>query len=180
MKLTLISLLLLTGFSIADVIEQIRIECNFIDISLETYTMIENNDINVYKDVNPVNYSFESGDIYRLAVINLVRYYNNDEIKKATVKLCGDRQELLSEYYYKNDSLIFVYKTQTHYKKPKWSDDFNESDKDIVENRFYFNDYKLIKWIDSNKNVVDFSSKDSAVVKTILHDSALYQNYSKP
>lgn len=179
MKLILMLIILLAGFSNEDLIKQIRNEYNLINKSIDSYSKIENNDISVYEDLNPDNYSHESVDIYRLAMINLIRYYDNDKIRKAIVSFSGDRQDLISEYYYKNDSLIFVFKTQIDYEKPKWSDDFNESEKEIIKNRFYFNDNNLIKWINSNNRVVDLSIKDGTTVKSILHDSELYQNYSK-
>jgi hypothetical protein len=177
MKLILISILLLTGFSNTDLIEQIRNEYNLINKSLDSYTKVENNDINVYKDLNPDNYSFESEDIYQLAMINLIRFYDNGKIKKAVVKFNGDRQDLISEYYYKNDSLFFVFKTRIDYKNPKWSENFNETDKKVLENRFYFNREKLIKWIDFNKETVDLNAIDSTLTKKILGDSELYKAY---
>jgi len=179
MKLILISILLFTGFSDTDLIEQIRNEYNLINKSFDSYTKVENNDINVYKDLNPDNYSFEGEEIYRIAMINLIRYYDNGEIKKAVVNFNGDRQDLISEYYYKNDSLFFVFKTQLDYKNPKWSKDFNKTDKKVLENRFYFNGEKLIKWIDFNKETVDLTAIDSTLTKKILSDSELYKNIAK-
>lgn len=177
MKLILISILLLTGFPDTDLIEQIRNEYNLINKSLDSYSKIENNDINVYKDLNPDNYSFESTDIYQLAIINLIRYYDNGVIKKAVVRFDGDRQDLISEYYFKNDSLFFVFKTRIDYKKPKWSDDFNKLDKDIFENRFYFDGNRLLKWIDSKKNQVDLTSIEKTICESIISDSELYKAY---
>ncbi|MCY1636497.1 hypothetical protein [Marinifilum sp. D737] len=176
MKLILISILLFTGFSNTDLIEQIRNEYNLINKSLDSYTKVENNDINVYKDLNPDNYSYESEDIYRLAMINLIRYYDNGEIKKAVVNFNGDRQDLISEYYYKNNSLFFVFKTQIDYKNPKWSDDFNGADKKVLENRFYFNGEKLIKWIDSGSNMTDLKTVDKIIIENIISDSELYKS----
>ncbi len=176
MKLILISILLFTGFSGTDLIEQIRNEYNLINKSLDSYTKVESNDINVYKDLNPDNYSFESVEIYRLAIINLITYYDSGEIKKAVVKFDGDRQDLISEYYYKNDSVFFVFKTRIDYKNPKWSDDFNETEKDILENRFYFNDNKLIKWIDSVNNIVDLITVEKTISENIISDAELYKS----
>jgi len=119
MKLILTPILLLTGFPNTDLIEQIRNEYNLINKSLDSYTKVENNDINIYKDLNPDNYSFESVEIYRLSMINMIRYYDSGVIKKAVIKFDGDRQDLISEYYYKKDSLIFVFKTQIDYIKSK-------------------------------------------------------------
>ena len=50
---------IITGFSNTDLFEQIRIEYNLINKSIDSYTKVENNDINVYKDLNPDNYSYE-------------------------------------------------------------------------------------------------------------------------
>jgi hypothetical protein len=179
MKLILISILLLAVFSDTDLIKQIRNESILINKSLDSYTKVENNDINVYKDLNPDDYSFESEDIYRVAMINLIRYFDNGDIKKAVVKFNGDRQDLISEYYYKNGSLFFVFKTQIDYKNPKWTDDFNETDKKVLENRFYFNGEKLIQWIDFNKETVDLTAIDSTLKRKIISDSELYKNIAK-
>ena len=175
MKLILISILLLAGYSNTDLIKQIRSEYNLINKSLDSFSKVEKNDINVSKDLNPDNYSFESDGIYRLAIVNLIRYYDNGEIKTVIVKFNGDRQDLISEYYYKNDSLIFVFKTQIDYKKPKWSDDFIETDKNILENRYYFDKNKLIMWIDSDAKMIDILQTDDKTAINIISDSELYK-----
>ena len=179
MKLILISILFLTGYQDTDLIEKIRKEYNLINKSLDSYSKIENNDINVFKDLSPDNYSFESTEIYQLAIINLIRYYDSGEIKKAVVKFNGDRQDLISEYYYKNDSLIFVFKTRIDFNKPKWSDDFKPDDKVLIENRYYFNKGTLIKWIDSEKTDVDLKTIDSQLIANLISDSNLYKQVQK-
>ena len=155
MKPILISIALLVGYPTTDLIKEIRDEYYLVNKSIHSYSKITNNDINVYKDLNASNYSFESEDIYRLAIINLVRYYDNNKIKKAIVSFNGDRQDLISTYYYKNDSLFFVFKSQVNYTYPKHSDNFDVNDRKVLENRFYFNKNKLIKWIDVNKKTVN-------------------------
>ena len=179
MKHILIGLVLFARYPTTDLIKEIREEYYLINTSIHSYSKVTNNDINVYKDLNPNKYSFESEDIYRLAIINLVRYYDNNQIKKAIVSFNGDREDLISTYYYKNESLFFVFKTKINYTNPKHSENFDENDKEVLEDRFYFNENKLIKWIDSNKETVNLSTIDNNLIKNLLSDAALYKSIVK-
>lgn len=87
----------------------------------------------IYKDICPNNYSFESEEIFRLAITKMERYYDENILRKAIVKFDRDRQDLVSEYYYKNDSLIFVFKTKIDYNKPKWSEAFHKRRKTYLK-----------------------------------------------
>ncbi len=148
-----------------------------INASISNYKKKENTDIDIYKDSTPDKYSYESEEIYQLAMVHLERYYENNELKKAVVKFDGHQEDQVSEYYFWNNSLFFVYKTKVYYSKPKSSDDFAKSNKETAENRFYFQNDKLIRWLDNDKNQVDLA--DAAAKKMeeeILSDSYLYSN----
>jgi hypothetical protein len=157
-------------------IEQIRqwyVETNK---NIDSFTKVVDNDINVYKDINPERYSYESTEIYRLGIVNLERFYSGKILVKATITFEGDREDLTSEYYFHNQHLIFVFKKKIDYDKPKWDDHFDINKRTIFENRFYFNSDKLIKWIDADKNIrkatdPEFKKKE----QQILSDAALYQ-----
>jgi hypothetical protein len=97
-------------------------------------------------------------------------------LRKAVVQFDGGRADLISEYYFWNDTLIFVLKTRTDYEKPKWADDFNATSKTIKENRYYFNKDELIQWIESDKKQVDLSKVDKKIEKEIISDSKLYMH----
>jgi len=151
-----------------------------INSSIPTYTKIVSEDINVHKDINPDNYSFEGASVYQMAIANLERYYQNDGLKKAIVKFDGPQGQLVSEYYFQDNSLFFVFKTRVSYSKPKWSEDFKESDKTVTEDRFYFKDGKLIRWLVPNKEMVDLTSGEARKnEQEILSDSRLYTNIGR-
>ena len=95
------------GFDTPDIITEIKKKYAAINDSIDKYDKETNNDINVYKDLNPNNYSFESTNIYRLATIHLDRFYDNGKLRKAVVQFSGDREVLISEYYFWDDKLFF-------------------------------------------------------------------------
>ncbi|MDO5986636.1 hypothetical protein Q4Q39_04375 [Flavivirga amylovorans] len=155
----------------------IRKRFNDINASISSFTKKESKDISVSKDMNPENYAFESESIYRMAMANLDRFYQGDDLKKSIVSFQGDKADLVSEYYYWNNKLFFVFKTKTVYQNPKWSEDFKESDKEKIENRFYFENDKLIRWIDQDKNQIDLNKEEAKnTEKETLSDSQLYRD----
>jgi hypothetical protein len=179
-KLILIPLLLQSnGLSDNSIFKHIYNEINLIDGSLESYTKIENNDINVYKDINPDNYSFESTTIYRLGLVNLIRFYDATDIKKAMVFMDGDRQTLTSKYYYINNSVFYVVKSMTCYEQPKWADNFKEEEKVIYEMRCYFDKGTLIKCTDSRGKEIRISEISEDYEQLIIMDSELYNRIAK-
>ncbi len=148
-----------------------------INSSISNYKKKENKDIDIYKDSNPEKYSYESERIYRLAMVDLERYYESNELRKAIVRFYGYQEDLISEYYFWNDSLFFVFKTEINYLKSKSADDFTESDKKKMESRFYFQNGKLIRWLDHNKKQMNLTDvKAKKIEQEILSDSRLYRN----
>jgi hypothetical protein len=157
-------------------IEQIRSWYNEINKDVNKFSKVVSNDIDVYKDLNPEKYSYESTEIYRLAVVNLERFYSDGKLVKAIAKFEGDREDLTSEYYFHDQLLFFVFKTKIEYDKPKWDQKFDPNKKIISENRFYFDSNKLLNWIDSNKKIKkptdpEFKTKE----RQILSDASLYR-----
>lgn len=135
-------------------------------------------DIGLYKDISPDRYSMEGAEIYNLAIINSCQYSENGSVKKIVMTFNGPDENLVSEYYIRDDQLVFVFKTRTCYLKPKWSDDFSENDKVVFENRFYIKNNSLIKWINEKKQVVlDQAVRDMAE-KTLIHDYKVYLTIS--
>ncbi|MFY0645000.1 MAG: hypothetical protein JXR19_11080 [Bacteroidia bacterium] len=148
---------------------------NEINSSQQGYIINEDKDINVYKDLNPKNYSYESEEIYRLAVINLIRYYDGKKLKKAIVSFNGDREDLISEYYFKDDNLFFCFKVKKEYHKQKWDDNYNSNDFNSLENRYYFKENNLIRWLNPEMKQMEMNSTRSIdVEKHVLSDAKLY------
>jgi hypothetical protein len=165
-------------FAQVERINYIRQQFDEINSNIESYAKVESTDINVYKDINPDNYSYESTEIYRLAVVNMVRYYRDDILVKAELTFDGDRQNLKSEYHFDSDGLLFAFQQQTDFDEPKWPESFDEQKKTVSENRYYFNSNKLMRWIDETGTTNELrTDKLLELERKVLSDAGLYRNY---
>lgn len=84
----------------------------------------------------------------------LIAYLSGPSIVKISATFYGEMGRATEEYYYSNDKLIFVFRKDSRYSRPL-------SGKVVAttENRLYFKDDKLIRWIGENGKQV--SSADS-------------------
>ena len=76
-------------------------------------------------------------------------YFNNEELKKIVVSYYGEMGKLIEEYYFWNNNLFFVFTQDYLYNMPKIMD--GSKVEKIDENRYYFSEGKLIRWLDPNK-----------------------------
>jgi len=89
----------------------------------------------------------------------LVSYYKKNILKKAVILIYGEMGKKTMEYYYKNGNVIFVFVKEYFYDSPIYDEGFKISYTD--DNRYYFHQNKLIKWIDDkrvNRNIYDVKS----------------------
>ncbi|MBI5415117.1 hypothetical protein HZA38_06430 [Candidatus Peregrinibacteria bacterium] len=161
-------------FQSQEEIEEIRSK---IDTSIGKYERKSYHDINVYKDINPHNYSFESTKIYELVMINLEKIYDKEEIKKIIVKFEGERDDQTSQYYFQNGKLIFVLKTRFSYEKSKLDEKFDSEEKKVIENKYYFNEGKMLKPPDPQEQNVGLNNNE--IEREIINDVKVYENYEK-
>jgi hypothetical protein len=79
----------------------------------------------------------------------LLAYLDRGAIVKIAARHFGEGGNTVEEYYYQNGQLIFVFEKISHYDQPM-------SGKVIrtAENRYYFHDDNLIRWIDENGKAV--------------------------
>jgi len=86
-------------------------------------------------------YSLEGGE--------LVAYLDRGTIVKIVARHYGEGGNTVVEHYYRNGQLIFVFERISHYDRPM-------SGKAIrtIDNRYYFQDHNLTRWIDENGNSV--------------------------
>ena len=94
-------------------------------------------------------YSAEGGE--------LVAYSHGPTVMKMVATFFGETGRAVEEYYFWNGQLIFVFQTDNRYDKP-----FGKVVRK-TENRFYFKDDKLIRWIGENGKEV---ASDSAEYTT--------------
>jgi hypothetical protein len=75
----------------------------------------------------------------------LLAYLDGPNIMKIAATFFGETGRTSEDYYYWDGKLIFVLRRESRYSKPL-------SGKVVAttENRFYFKDDKLIRWIDEN------------------------------
>lgn len=158
-------------------LEQIREWFKEVNANTSQYRKVEYADLKMNKDINAEHYSMEGEDIYRLGNVHMTKFFEDEQLVKIVVDFYGDRQDLTSEYYLKDNNLFFVDKVYTVYKKPKWLDEFNETERSTVKNRFYFKDNQLIRWI--NPEVRSVGKMDPAYPQheaKILNDYKLYSS----
>jgi hypothetical protein len=118
----------LTPAQTADPIQTIRQHYTRINGNVRLYTKVK-------KDLD--GFSAEGGQ--------LVAYSHGPTIMKMVATFFGEGGRATEEYYYWDGKLIFVLRTDYRYDKP-----LSGKVVKTTENRFYFNDDKLIRWIDEN------------------------------
>ncbi|HVQ40145.1 MAG TPA: hypothetical protein VMS31_21575 [Pyrinomonadaceae bacterium] len=86
-------------------------------------------------------YSAEGGE--------LIAFFDGPAIVKISATYYGETGRAAEEYYYQDGTLIFVYRKDSTYSRPL-------SGKVIRtrENRFYFQNGRMIKWVDENGNTM--------------------------
>jgi hypothetical protein len=86
----------------------------------------------------------------------LVAYLHGPSVMKMVATFFGETGKSVEEYYFWNGQLIFILQTENRYNKP-----FGKVVRKI-ENRFYFKEDKLIKWMDENGKEVATDSAEYA------------------
>ncbi|MBU0647164.1 hypothetical protein KKC67_01200 [Patescibacteria group bacterium] len=126
-----------------------------------------NNKINTYKIVEKdiPEESTEGG--------TAVYYFENENLKKIVATYLGESGKTVNEYYYKNEKLIFVLNQRCEYNVPIYDEFFDIKKSNIFEIRYYFNENKLIMWIDEEKKEIDmnsdvFKEKEDEIIKNSI------------
>jgi hypothetical protein len=76
----------------------------------------------------------------------LTAYLKDSSVRKLSAKFLGETGKALTEYYFWDNQLIFVLRVESHYTKP-----MSGAVKTKTEERFYFADGSLIRWLDAQK-----------------------------
>lgn len=75
----------------------------------------------------------------------MTAYFQGPAIMKITAIHYGEGGRTLEEYYYQDSKLIFVFEKVFQYDRP-----LSGKVVSAVENRFYYDNDRLIRWIDEN------------------------------
>jgi hypothetical protein len=76
----------------------------------------------------------------------LTAYFSGQSLRKMSAKFYGETGRALEEFYFWQDRLIFVLRVESRYDKPLSGVVRSKS-----EERFYFDDGVLIRWLDPGK-----------------------------
>lgn len=82
----------------------------------------------------------------------LTGYFENDSLKKIAAIYFGDMGKSITEYYFKNNKLFFVFTIDSLYDKLFYMEGYKIST--IEENRYYFFNDTLIRWLGKDKKSV--------------------------
>ena len=119
------------------------------------------------------NFSIDSLNIMGQSSEGGIAYIYKNRLGQSRLiisKFYGELGKIESEYYIKNDSLFFMFSQNFNYNAPFFmttqnyaNEGFELFDPDktsIHENRYYFENDKLIRWINQDKKFVDSGSED--------------------
>ena len=79
----------------------------------------------------------------------LTAYFSDQALRKLAAKFYGETGQALEEYYFWDGRLFFVLRGESRYDKP-----LSGKVKSKSEERFYFADDALIRWLDPRKKEV--------------------------
>lgn len=100
----------------------------------------------------------------------MVAYFDGPSIMKIVATFYGEMGKTSEEYYYWDNKLIFVLRTDYRYNRPLTGKVVH-----TAVDRFYFSDDKLIRWIDENgKQAASDTSEYSDKQKENLETSKLF------
>lgn len=83
----------------------------------------------------------------------LSKYYDGKTLRKAILILYGETGQSTSEYYFLSGELIFVHKKNEKYRSPIYME--KPEVKSGEENKFYFKNQRLIRWIGNDGKILD-------------------------
>ncbi len=131
-----------------------------------------NNYLNINKDLS--ENSAEGGEIKA--------YYDDTVLRKVIATYYGEAGKKVVDYYFWDKSIFFIFVQDYKYNSPVYVTEdmpeagveaYDESKTKIFENRYYFTQNKLIRWLDSDKKKVDnrsplFREKQKELLKDVL------------
>jgi hypothetical protein len=79
----------------------------------------------------------------------LVAYFDGPKLMKLVATHLGESGKAVEEYYFWDDQLIFIFRKDSIYDKP-----MSGKVARTAENRFYFGNNRLIRWIDENSKQI--------------------------
>jgi hypothetical protein len=83
----------------------------------------------------------------------LKAYKHDGKIIKIKMLAFGETGRATKEYYFEDENLIFAFTKEEYYDRPMYVEGAKISK--TIENRYYFYNEKLFKWLDPEKKEID-------------------------
>jgi hypothetical protein len=110
----------------------------------------------------------------------ITTYSDNNSLRKLVLKHAGESGKLIEEYYLLDNNLIFYFSQAYSYNMPYYIDstkaaelefkEWHNPDKTTIdENRYYFWNNQLIRWIDNEGNNMPMNTNEFSVKETNIH-----------
>ena len=102
-------------------------------------------------------------------------FYDNKSLKLIKVFYFGETGKTQIEYYFNNDKLFFAFEKASRYNRPYYWDKkhmqenndsviYDQNKTIVIEDRYYFNDEKLILWINNENEKPDLTLGTNTIV----------------
>ncbi|HVF71466.1 MAG TPA: hypothetical protein VM940_07635 [Chthoniobacterales bacterium] len=100
----------------------------------------------------------------------LKAYFKDRAVEKLSATFLGETGEAVEEYYFWNSELIFVFRVESHYTKP-----MSGIVKNKTEERFYFADGKLIRWVGNGNKPVSLGAESEKRAGELQESASKYK-----
>ncbi|HLG03636.1 MAG TPA: hypothetical protein VI731_08585 [Bacteroidia bacterium] len=95
----------------------------------------------------------------------VIGYFENDSLVLIEITYFGETGKTGLEFYFEKGQLIFVLDKHYEYNRPITDTVmFDPNKTKITEDRYYFYQAQLIRWLDNDKNEVDLTAGTNALV----------------
>ncbi len=150
--------ILLVGFVFTFVVETKAQDTDTLVAKIRGHYAQINKKLKSYRKVKKAaeGFSLEGGE--------MTAYFSGKKIMKIAAIFYGESHRTTCDYYFHEGKLIFVFQKRFNYKEP-----LSGKVVSTEEDRFYFNDDSLIKWLDGNKDR-DLNDEEANDMKTVMLD----------
>ena len=144
--------------SVEEKVKSIRAHYSEIESSLKRLTQVK-------REV--LDESTEGGE--------LIGYIKDSSLRKIRATVYGEMGKTLKEYYFWDNQLIFVLRITSRYNKP-----LSGVVKTKTEERFYFADGSLIRWLGAQAKDMTASAEKPGRERDLLADAKKYSTMVSP
>lgn len=121
---------------------------------------------------NLANYIVEEKEVLEESTEggNLKAYYKEKDLVLLHCEIFGEMGNIKEDYYYHEGKLYFVFAVKTDYSSNVYEE--AEITTTVEENRYYFNNDKMIRWLNKDKAKVDKESQSFKTMEQFVFDES--------